>query len=87
MTMRHRCLSALAAAALLAGCASPAPPYAAPEAQLPDHYDTSPDAAPSSATALAWQDYFSDATLRPLIEAKSAAYAKEHGIDVSEVSN
>ena len=77
MTMRHRCLSALAAAALLAGCASPAPPYAAPEAQLPDHYDTSPDAAPSSATALAWQDYFSDATLRPLID---QALAQNHDL-------
>ncbi|MBQ1767304.1 MAG: RND transporter, partial [Aquincola sp.] len=68
MTMRHRSLSALAAAALLAGCASLAPPYAAPAAPLPDHYDTSPDAAPSPAAELAWQDYFTDATLRPLID-------------------
>lgn len=61
--------TAALAAALLAGCASLAPPDQPPAPPLPAQYaDTAADApATPPAFAIAWQDYFSDRTLRQLI--------------------
>jgi multidrug efflux system outer membrane protein len=64
-------LSACAAALLLAGCASMAPPYERPAVALPAQYDA-PAASPSGdagaqAAAVQWRSYFADPALQRLI--------------------
>ena len=67
----HSALSALSAAALLAGC-SMIPSYERPTAPVAAQWPatSAPDAssAGTPAAALAWQDFFADATLRQLID-------------------
>ena len=67
-------LTAVAAAALLAGC-SFIPAYERPAAPIPSAYATTPaDTAgtPGAASVAHWQDYFADPQLRQLIEAALA---------------
>ena len=67
-------LTAVAAAALLAGC-SFIPAYERPAAPIPSAYATAPaDTAgtPGAASVAPWQDYFADPQLRQLIEAALA---------------
>ncbi|HRL98914.1 MAG TPA: efflux transporter outer membrane subunit [Acidovorax sp.] len=70
-------LTAVAAAALLAGC-SFIPAYERPAAPIPSAYATGPadtaDTAgtPGAASVAPWQDYFADPQLRQLIEAALA---------------
>ena len=58
---------ALATALLLAGC-SFIPTYERPAAPVPATYATTDAAAPGTATAAPWQDYFAEPRLRQLIE-------------------
>lgn len=63
-------LAACAAALLMAGCASMAPPHERPTVALPASYahDTPPGASAPSAAALDWRSYFTDPALTKLIE-------------------
>ena len=58
---------ALATALILAGC-SFIPTYERPAAPVPATYATTDAAAPGTATAAPWQDYFAEPRLRQLIE-------------------
>src|SRR3989344_1939371 len=58
---------ALATALLLAGC-SFIPTYERPAAPVPATYATTDAAAPGTAIAAPWQDYFAEPRLRQLIE-------------------
>jgi len=71
--MHHHCfrLFACAAAVLMAGCTSMAPPHERPAVDLPVAYahDTLPDTRfPSTTAALDWRGYFTDQALTRLIE-------------------
>ncbi len=64
-------LAACAAAMLISGCASMAPPHERPSVDVPAAYahDTPPDArVPSATAALGWRGYFTDPALTRLIE-------------------
>ena len=70
MLQLSRALPALAAAALLAGC-SMIPTYERPSAPVAAQWpDSTAEVATATtpATALAWQDFFADASLRQLID-------------------
>lgn len=70
MTDHRSTLTALAAAALLAGC-SFIPKYERPAAPVPSAYTTfgaEPAAAQGAAATVPWQDYFAEPRLRQLIE-------------------
>ena len=55
------------AAALLAGCANPIPPYERPAAPVAASFPASAAAQGRSAVDTAWQDYFADPRLKRLI--------------------
>ncbi|HSV68611.1 MAG TPA: efflux transporter outer membrane subunit [Methylibium sp.] len=63
-------LSALALAALLAGCASMAPEHERPVAPVAERFPGAAEPAPGAAVAaeLPWSDFFRDARLKGLIE-------------------
>src|SRR6478672_6166653 len=71
MTNHRSTLTALAAAALLAGC-SFIPTYERPAAPVPSVYTTlgadNPAAGQGTAATAPWQDYFAEPRLRQLIE-------------------
>ena len=74
MTNHRSTLTALAAAALLAGC-SFIPTYERPAAPVPSAYTTlgaDAAAAQGAAATAPWQDYFAEPRLRQLIEAALA---------------
>ncbi|CAN7192291.1 efflux transporter outer membrane subunit [Acidovorax sp. Leaf78] len=74
MTNHRSTLTALAAAALLAGC-SFIPTYERPAAPVPSAYTTlgaDTTGAAQGAAAAPWQDYFAEPRLRQLIEAALA---------------
>ena len=74
MTNHRTALTALAAAALLAGC-SFIPTYERPAAPVPSAYTTlgaGTTAAQGTAATAPWQDYFAEPRLRQLIEAALA---------------
>lgn len=59
-------LTVLALATLLAGCGSMAPRYEPPALPVPASYPG--EAMPGQTTDIAWQDFFTDAKLRGLVE-------------------
>ncbi|NII11815.1 efflux transporter outer membrane subunit [Oleiagrimonas sp. C23AA] len=62
--------AALAASAMLAGCASLAPPYRRPPLPVDTHYATSANVSSEEGTDAAntgWRDYFTDPTMQRLI--------------------
>ena len=68
--MSRALLHAVAAAALLAGCASMAPTYERPAAPVAAAFPAEPGAAGGAAQAvdIPWQQFFADARLKRLIE-------------------
>ncbi|AEB86721.1 efflux transporter outer membrane subunit [Alicycliphilus denitrificans] len=64
--MRHAACAA--AALLLAGCTSLAPPYEAPALPVPAHYAGVAEAGNAQAADMAWRDYFTDPALQAVIE-------------------
>jgi multidrug efflux system outer membrane protein len=69
--MMRRAHAALGALAVLAGCASLAPPYERPTAPVAATFPDAPAAAAAAAAAAAdleWQQFFIDARLKRLIE-------------------
>ncbi len=68
--MRLKDTGVIAMTLLLVGCASMAPDYRAPELPVPDHYaGTGAAASEIDPQLMAWQNYFTDPALQPLIQA------------------
>ncbi len=62
-------MAAAAIGALCSGCVSLSPQYEAPPAPVPSAWlDTAPNTQGQKASALAWNDYFTDPVLRQLIQ-------------------
>jgi multidrug efflux system outer membrane protein len=57
----------MAAALLLAGCTSLAPPYEAPAMPVPQQYAEAAEAGNVQAADMAWRDYFTDPALQAVI--------------------
>ena len=64
--LRHAAC-AMAAALLLAGCTSLAPPYEAPAMPVPQQYAEAAEAGNVQAADMAWRDYFTDPALQAVI--------------------
>lgn len=74
--MKSKTLTVLVASLVLAGCASLAPTYEQPAAPVPTAWPEgaayAPAAAEGAAADMAWQQFFTDARLRSLIDAALA---------------